>query len=57
MADKEKFVKCSCQAEGLLVSKFDDEWIQSSLFTILGFMAYDLVTKKFVPDVDEKYRI
>ena len=25
IADKEKFVKCSCQSEGLLVSKYDDE--------------------------------
>ncbi|VVU94892.1 hypothetical protein CPAV1605_617 [seawater metagenome] len=38
-------------------TKFDEQWIQSSLYTVLGFMAYDLVTKKFVPEVQEKYRI
>jgi len=25
MADKEKFFKCSCHSEGMLVTKFDDE--------------------------------
>ena len=25
MADKEKFIKCSCHGEGMLLTKFDDE--------------------------------
>jgi hypothetical protein len=25
MADKEKFIKCDCHSEGMLVTKFDDE--------------------------------
>jgi hypothetical protein len=25
MADKEKFLKCDCHGEGMLVTKFDDE--------------------------------
>ena len=36
---------------------FDEEWMKSSLYTILGFAAYDLVTKKFLPTVPEKYAI
>ena len=35
----------------------DEEWMKSSLYTILGFAAYDLVTKKFVPDVSAKYSV
>jgi len=25
MADKEKFIKCDCYGEGMLITKFDDE--------------------------------
>jgi len=25
MADKEKFIKCDCHSEGMLITKFDDE--------------------------------
>lgn len=25
MADKEKFIKCDCHGEGMLITKFDDE--------------------------------
>ena len=25
MADQEKFIKCSCHSEGMLLTKFDDE--------------------------------
>lgn len=38
-------------------SKFDEQWVKSSLYTVLGFVAYDLVTKKFVPSVDPKYTV
>ena len=36
---------------------FDEDWMKSSLYTILGFAAYDLVTKKFIPSVPDKYAV
>ena len=36
-------------------TKFDEAWMKSSLYTLLGFASYDLFVKKFVPDVDPKY--
>lgn len=30
-------------------SALDKKWVQSSLFTLLGFTAYQVVTKRFVP--------
>lgn len=37
------------------VNEFSENWIKSSLYTLVGFAGYRLVTQKLVPDINEAY--
>lgn len=37
-------------------SEFTDKWIKSTMYTLVGFAGYRLVTQKIVPEVDESYK-
>ena len=36
-------------------NEYTDKWMKGSLYTLVGFAGYRLVTQKLVPDVDEAY--
>jgi hypothetical protein len=36
-------------------NEFTDKWMKSTLYTLVGFAGYRLVTQKLVPELNESY--